>query len=434
MDTPVIEATYPLSFRVQEAEELGEKLRRRQSVDLIGMKRVGISNFLRFFLYHSSIVSKYISPEQTHLFIPVDLNDLVERELFPFWTLTLKRMVDTVNLSKLPEKVKEEVEGLFLESIQSQDLFVVIDNVRKAMGIIVARDVYPTLFFLRFDRMRDAVSPSFFDNLEGLRTSTQEKLCYVFTSYKGLNVLFPSVQEQVSLYSQLMYVRPATSRDMQSICATYKKRFGLLLSRSVEEALFDMIGGHVQYLQLALIILGEIKKKNISSRSRLFDAIVSDERIALQSEEIWDSLSGDEQRVLVKARNGGKISEEEKQTAAYLWHTGIIVERQGKRALFSPLFEYHVKSAADTESEDGKIDLSKKEFLLFSLLEAKMGEICDRDEIVEAVWPEYLEFGVSDWAIDRLVARVRTKLKQQKSKVKILTVRTRGYKLVAGIS
>jgi len=39
------------------------------------------------------------------------------------------------------------------------------------------------------------------------------------------------------------------------------------------------------------------------------------------------------------------------------------------------------------------------------------------------------EFGVSDWAIDRLVARVRVKLPQQNSPYEIVTVRTRGYKL-----
>jgi DNA-binding response OmpR family regulator len=48
------------------------------------------------------------------------------------------------------------------------------------------------------------------------------------------------------------------------------------------------------------------------------------------------------------------------------------------------------------------------------------------------VWPEYEEFGVSDWTIDRLIARLRAKLKQQQSTYTIVTVKTRGYKLVEG--
>jgi DNA-binding winged helix-turn-helix (wHTH) protein len=47
------------------------------------------------------------------------------------------------------------------------------------------------------------------------------------------------------------------------------------------------------------------------------------------------------------------------------------------------------------------------------------------------VWPEVEELGVSDWAIDRLVARVRNKLKLQKSGFEIQTIKTRGYKLIS---
>ena len=87
------------------------------------------------------------------------------------------------------------------------------------------------------------------------------------------------------------------------------------------------------------------------------------------------------------------------------------------------------------EKEDNKtgpvIHLTRKEHLLFTLLESHIGNICEREEIIETVWPEYKELGVSDWAIDRLVARVRVKLKQQGSPYEIVTVRTRGYKLSA---
>ena len=75
------------------------------------------------------------------------------------------------------------------------------------------------------------------------------------------------------------------------------------------------------------------------------------------------------------------------------------------------------------------VHLTRKEHLLFTLLETHLGDICERDEIIEVVWPEYKEFGVSDWAIDRLVARVRVKLREQNSPYEIVTVRTRGYKL-----
>ena len=78
MEDKIIEAQYLLTFREDEAVQLGKHLKGRDSVVLIGMKRVGISNFLRFFLNHQGIVGKYIGNGEKHLFIPVDLNDLVE--------------------------------------------------------------------------------------------------------------------------------------------------------------------------------------------------------------------------------------------------------------------------------------------------------------------------------------------------------------------
>ena len=147
MNQSVIETGYPVTFREAEAKLLGEHLRHRHSVDIIGMKRVGISNFLRFFLYHPDIVTTYISKKERYLFIPVDLNDLVEREVYPFWSLTLKRIIDTVGRSHLPGIDHKRIESLFLHSIQSQDLFFVIDSVRQAIDEIIATGVTPTLFF-----------------------------------------------------------------------------------------------------------------------------------------------------------------------------------------------------------------------------------------------------------------------------------------------
>ena len=104
MDRQIAEGYYPLTFRQEEAQQLGKYLQQRRSVNLIGMRRVGISNFLRFFLHHKDIVETHISFKQKHLFIPIDLNDLVEREIYPFWTLTLKRIVDACEAIDLPDK------------------------------------------------------------------------------------------------------------------------------------------------------------------------------------------------------------------------------------------------------------------------------------------------------------------------------------------
>ena len=76
------------------------------------------------------------------------------------------------------------------------------------------------------------------------------------------------------------------------------------------------------------------------------------------------------------------------------------------------------------------VDLTKKENALFNLLKENLGQICERETIIKAVWPEYEDLDVSDWTIDQLVSRLRNKLKKQKSHNLVKTVKTRGYRMV----
>jgi len=423
----ISESRYPLSYRKDVAQKLGECLHRRQSVNLIGMRRVGISNFLRFFLYHKDIVPTYIDKQKQHLFIPVDLDDLVEREIYPFWTLTLKRVVDACENSAMPEETKAKINSLFLTSIQSQDLFFVIDAVRQALVKTVESGISPTLFFLRFDRLQDAFNPSFFDNLEGLYAATHDQLSYVFTSYRSLDTLFPTAKTTLSVFAQKMFLPPAMIADMKIVYEAYQHRYHLDLTDDVEQSLFSLVQGNIQYLQLALIILHEKRDENITTADQLQEVLLSDERIVLESEELWESLNKEEQRVLLQVANKQPLQGEDKVVASYLWDTGFLTE---KNLLFSPLLEQYVlQKEPQTVQKIEEVHLTRKENLLFVLLESQIGEICEREDIIAKVWPEYQEFGVSDWAIDRLVARVRVKLREQQSPYEIVTVRTRGYKL-----
>ena len=146
MDSQVTEMYYPLHFRTRDVKTLGEHLQHRHSVQVIGMKRVGISNFLRFFLYNKDIAKQYIPLKGENLFIPVDLNNLIEREIFPFWRLTFKRIVDAVEASIVDIKIKQKITDLFVSSIQSGDVFLTFDGVREALVELTKANIYPTLF------------------------------------------------------------------------------------------------------------------------------------------------------------------------------------------------------------------------------------------------------------------------------------------------
>lgn len=427
----IIESNYPIDFRSDAARELGQNLKNHHSVVLIGMKRVGISNFLRFFLNHKSIAKTYIKDNQKHLFITIDLNDLVERELFPFWVLTLKRIVDAVETSSLSQTIKDQIESLFLDSIQSKDLFLMIEYVRRSLNKLIDKDILPTLFFIRFDRLKESATAEFFANLEGLKASTHDRLSYVFTTSRGLNALSDSFFSHTSLTlaSNEMYLKPAKIKDLEVIYNSHNQKYKFELKPSLKKALLEMVGGYVQYLQLALIILHE-KNGDLENKNKLFDCLIKDERINLQSEELWESLNDNEKLILEKSLHNTKLTETDKKTAKYLFSTGFLNEDS---KIFSPLFEYFITQVIKKNhtKDSQSVELSKKEHLLFTHLRGNLEQVCDREAIIEAVWPEEESFGVSDWAIDRLMARLRNKLKDQGENFEIITIKTRGFKLIS---
>jgi hypothetical protein len=426
----VIEASYPITFRKHDAERLGRYIQHNDSVMLIGMKRVGISNFLRFFLHHADVPKIYIRNSGEHLIIPVDLNDLVERDIFPFWTLLLKRITDAVESSDAPEVIKEHSRKLFTESIQLKDLFVTVDSVRKIMISLVEAGKFPVIFLLRFDRLQNAFSAEFFSNLYSIREAAHHAVSYVFTSFRSLNSLAPEVFKKplLSLFAQDMYLVPADKTDMQSILATLEQRYHTQLSTRLRRDLIEAVGGYVQYLQLALIRLHE-ETELPKKKKELFDLLSKDEQLLLQSEELYESLNHGEKEALRAIAHGKPLDASVRKKAAYLWETGLVIQKEKKQELFSPLFKTYVDKVHGA-SGYGK-EFTKKEYQLFTYLKANEGNLCERDTIIESVWPENRDLGVSDWSIDRLVARLRAKLKAQGSVYQIITVITRGYKLIA---
>jgi DNA-binding response OmpR family regulator len=76
------------------------------------------------------------------------------------------------------------------------------------------------------------------------------------------------------------------------------------------------------------------------------------------------------------------------------------------------------------------VALSPKEFALLSYLYRRRGQVCSKDDIGNAVWPEYRD-GVYDYQIENLVRRLRSRIEPDPAKPQLLlTERGRGYKLV----
>jgi pSer/pThr/pTyr-binding forkhead associated (FHA) protein len=97
----------------------------------------------------------------------------------------------------------------------------------------------------------------------------------------------------------------------------------------------------------------------------------------------------------------------------------------------TPFPELEVNVAAGVVRVDRRVvELSAKEFALLVYLYERQGQVCSKDDIGQAVWPEYQE-GIYDYQIENLMRRLRSKIELDPANPQLLvTVRGLGYKLV----
>jgi DNA-binding response OmpR family regulator len=78
------------------------------------------------------------------------------------------------------------------------------------------------------------------------------------------------------------------------------------------------------------------------------------------------------------------------------------------------------------------ISLSPKEYQLLAYLYERRCQVCSKNDIGHAVWPEYEAGGIFDYQIENLVRRLRTRIELNPANPQLLfTVRGLGYKLLA---
>jgi len=128
--------------------------------------------------------------------------------------------------------------------------------------------------------------------------------------------------------------------------------------------------------------------------------------------------------VPVQLRDGDRLSIGDVE---FVFHDPDTTQRE------TPLPTLELDLAAGVVRVDRKaVGLSPKEYLLLAYLYERRGQVCSKDEIGRAVWPEYETGGVFDYQIENLVRRLRMRIEADAASPQLLlTVRGLGYKLMA---
>lgn len=423
-NTVTPEVSYPATFRKHETDEVLSLLASKQSLTLVGMKRVGVSNFLRFLANHPE-VNKPSKGSRERLFVYLDANDLTEISLRQYWLLLLKRLVDaSINVPTSQAHIIPKRYDDLVKSGGSEDILL-LEALKEVVNLYAQADINVIIILARFDRLLPVFSEQFFGNLQSIIETAGNHISYVFTSYLPFHILCPQIyfSGSFSMFAKPYYLLPAESKDSAVIVEAFEKQRNITLPKLLRDPVIKLAGGHVQLLQLCLVVINEEFLKHHPDEKTLLLALNSDERILLQCDEIFESLTKNEQQyLLAKSINAAEPSD-------YLIKTGII-ESGGTHLAFSPIFNYYLQQKQKEKSVPFRpfSQLTRKESALLTYLNDKKSEICTRDELIGVVWPEFED--ISDWALDQLVSRLRKKLDVLDGGMHIVTNRGQGYQLV----
>lgn len=240
----------------------------------------------------------------------------------------------------------------------------------------------------RFDVFADA-GLALFNQLRALRDAHKYALSYVTTTRRPLN---PHTELAELFYANTIWLGPLSEGDARWNVSRYAQRFGVTWGDEVAKELMQMSGRYPSLLKACAEALA-------AGCELTADAFADHSAVQRRVDEFWADAPSD-----VDIEASGLA--------------GNVLLMRGR---------------PQTVIDAGQLNLTAKEHLLLAYLQSRAGELCEKDDIIRAVWPEdkVVERGIRDDSLAQLVRRLREKIENDAGKPRhILTVPGRGYRFM----
>lgn len=293
-------------------------------------------------------------------------------------------LLTLVDCNRLPEASTPAFFRLTRSSLGDKSADV---DETTALEALIARRLEESpalcLLFDRFDALNEKGAPALFSNLRALRDAHKYALTYVTASRRLLNA---HTEFAELFYAHTLWLGPLSTSDAHWNIIRYAQRKRLDWD---EDAMRKIIELSWSYLSLLRAVCEAF------ALGACLDAqsLAAHPAVSQRVEEFWAD-NPDENAL----RN------------SLLW---------GHPLLFAG------RTIMDTTQ------LTAKEHLLWEYLQAHPEQVCDKDNLIHAVWPEdkIYERGIRDDSLAQLMRRLREKVEPDPSNPKhILTVAGRGYR------
>jgi DNA-binding winged helix-turn-helix (wHTH) protein len=422
---------------------------------LVGISNTGKSSLLRALAQEE--VRRRLAPNVAgdYVFVYVDFNLMLESTEQGFYELVLRHLVEALDDSRGRAGYLDQARDAYQTLVAPPSPFQIALSFREGLTAVCLGTTHDlVLLFDEFDEPFEQIDGRVFLNLRALKDKYRQRLAFVTATNRRLSSIRRGrdVDEFVEMFEPFTRILgPLERSDIDQVVDWVAGQEGYTFDEEDRAFLDYQAGGHLGLLLSMCRALGEVTGQSVRDQSQ--DWLIHrqvreqlDRDLNVQSEcwKLWQELT-EEQQETTMALLGGE-QDADHQAVESLRARGLLQE--GQALLFSPVFEAFVRRQRltqhrrqegvrlDVESGSVWVDgqqvetLTDLEYRLLLLLYGRLNKICDKYQIVEAVWGEDYIDQVDDARIDKLLSRLRSKIEPDPHNPRYLvTVRGRGYRL-----
>jgi hypothetical protein len=422
---------------------------------VVGVSNTGKSYLLRN-LVTSQVQQQILGPAASdYLFVYVDFNLMLEATEQGFYELILRCLLE--ELTKLDPKAEflDSLRQAYETLVKPPSAFQISLSFSEGLtAVCQGASKNLVLLFDEFDEPFEQIEGRAYLNLRALKDKYRERLGFVTATNRRLSNIRRGrdVDEFVELFEPFTrFLGSLSESDVATVVASVAAQEGYTFDDQDLKFLHHHADGHLGLLLAACRTLGEVTGEPVRDAGQ--DWLIHrqvrellDRDLNMQSEcrKLWDDFTEEQQDTMMAVV--GNEEDVDERVLDSLRNKGLL--RTGEGLLFSPVFEGFVRRQRltrrrryegvriDVESGTVWVDarqtstLTDLEYRLLLLLYGRLNKICDKYQIVEAVWGEEYIDQVDDARIDKLLSRLRAKIEPDPRNPRyIITIRGRGYKL-----
>lgn len=452
MEPSHFESLYPENSRFEEIEKILNFVKEGNSCELIGLPGAGKSNVLGFLSYNKNIKAKHLGENAKWFhFVLLNFSEIRKRPLADAYKFIFLGLIESLNGRKMKEEY-EKVNSIFKEAVNLSDELVLFQGLKKAIDFLCIEEELTTVFLMdRFEEYAQMTDSSFFANLRTLRNRAKYRFSVIFSLPRPLdNLIEPSIFADLHefLAGHEVYLKLMDKDGLDFRISYLEKVSGKKIDGKIKNQILNLTGGHGKLTRLCLesTLATDFRLQQVTVDGRqlakIEDFLLEQKNIQGALFEIWNFLLTEEKKRIKNPFDKTQGKHELRITNDFLEKVGLI--KDGKIQI--PLFETYISAIKQSSNEaisynpsnneitKGEVaisdQLSSSEFNLLRFLIENSGRICEKEEIINAVWKDSkTQEGVTDQALDQIVYRLRKKIEEDPNNpAHIQTIKGRGLK------